>query len=353
MATNDGTRNIENPCINCDSVNNWRAEDVFEKYLAEDIKIKDLLQSAKSDVKVKCTTLAGKARLRDIKRTEYALAEDIYKLYRDFEHCITVFAIEEAAQIKQTSLNIKAGKEEVVKAMNNASDAIKSLKGKAKMAYEAACKLDACMKDSCNAEQLSILKKLNGKNSDSDCDEKKGNDGKNGKNNDTVNVENGGVIEEIGQIILCIKDGHTTANHIFEQSIQLASVLARINVDDIATRTQSLQSDIEGFQKNVVDNRGATQEAMTASATQYNQGLTEFSASYGAVAKAKEIEEGLLRVKKDICYLKKDPNCHKCNGRTEIEPLAIDSLNDDICAEVRDGNSSSEQPQSSEIPGNE
>jgi len=247
----------------------WQTEACFKKYANQSLALHK--QGAESALQISCISMKGRRRLRDFRYLSYWLAHETHKEYTGLDFCMAAFLGKEAELIKAKRDRANTAKAGVSTAMNAAADAIKAAKTMAWAAREAACKLEACIEDSCNADQLSALSAL-------DLEPK-------GSEDLDLSVKE--LFKAlVAEIVETAKLAYEDADEAFEQHVKTAGILALLNFDNINERVDELCVDMTGLKDDVSNNIGNVSAQLEAFAEDYHTALAEWTGAGSALSTA-------------------------------------------------------------------
>lgn len=285
----------------------WQTDDCFSLY--NNNELRGPLQSAENGRKVSCINVHARAKARDLKYFELNLAGVAHREYTGLQHCVASILVKEAEQMKSHSADIIKAKGAITVAMNAAADMIKAAKEKAWQAREAACKLEACIEDSCNAEQLSALSAL-------PAEEEGGLSGR-----DLFKAKTAAIIE-------ATKNAHNSADDVFEQSIKIAGMLALINADSVSSRVELLHTSVTALQSDIKGGIEAATKHVNEATGRYQESLVSYVESGTLLNRANTALNGLNRTRTEVNILRDSPTPGDCADADYMQELR------DLCMEI-------------------
>lgn len=293
------------------SSGDWQTEACFGKYA--DQSLKPMEEGAKSVLQVSCISMEARSRMRDFRYLSYWLARETHIEYTGLDFCMAAFLAKEAELIKAKRDRANAGNASVSAAMNAAADAIKAAKTKAWAAREAACKLEACIEDSCNADQLSALNALQAEEGeDPDLS---------GKELFKAKVE---------EIVKAAKLAYEDADEAFEQHVKTAGILALLNFDNINERVDELCADLTELKGNVGSNLDHANSQLDTFVKDYHTALAEWTEAGSSLSVAYGNLASLENILEQTEELGSEPSSENCGDEDYSERLK------EICDEIDD-----------------
>jgi len=278
----------------------WQTDHCFALYNSDELK--GPLKSAENSLKVSCINVNARAKTRSLKYFEFNLAGEAHREYTGLQHCVASILVKEAEQMKSHSADISKAKEGITAAMNAAADKIKAAKEKAWQTREVACKLEACIEDSCNAEQLSALSTL-------PAEEEGGLSGK-----DLFKAKTSAIIE-------ATKNAHNSADDVFEQSIKIAGMLALINAESVSSRVDLLHTSVSALQSDIKGNIEAATKHVTEATGRYQDSLASYVEAGTLLNRANIAFNALRRTQTQVNFLKRSPTPDDCTDADYMQEL--------------------------------
>lgn len=245
-------------------------KDYHEKVLKKEI------EGAESTKKVKETVFAQKYTVKNFRTCTLLRAQAACDEYTNIKNCITTILGQSAVEIQANiDAYITYGKDTET-ALTAAFKAIKGAKSKLAAVNDAACRLENCIKDSCNSEQLRILK-----------------DGFDelivkGKTEKTF-------IEHINEIQSKVDMANDTGLGAFEIGVKVAGIQKFTNIKSLKGFGNNLQEGIDllvgDVAENVTYSKGKKEKAQEELTTALQELTTAKFKKFNATLKLKSLKE--------------------------------------------------------------
>jgi hypothetical protein len=185
--------------------------------------------AAKSAAKVKTTAYWQKKVNLNYKTCFLNRADAAVDEYGRIANRITTWLGQSSVELQANIASYIAAGVEMDKTLMTAVQAVKDTKSRLKTVKEVACKLENCMLDSCNSEQLKILSK-------------------GFKAADSV------FSEEIAEIMAEVDSANQNGYKVFESGVKVVGIARFINLPSLKEQGDSLKTLIDKLTANVADN---------------------------------------------------------------------------------------------------
>lgn len=228
----------------------------FEEYRTKTLAPEITAETSKREVKLK--NAEQKKVNRQYKTCSLLQAESACNEYAKISNCITTWLGQSTIEIQGIiATQITAGAE-IDAALLAAVQSIKTAKSKIKAVKDAACKLDNCVQDSCNSEQLKALIK-------------------GFKTSFTGEVE--AIVDKAGM-------ANENGNHVFETGVNVVGIAKFICMPSLKGYGDALKTEVDKLTANVADNikfnageKEKAQKDLTTAIQEYSTASYQFFAT--------------------------------------------------------------------------
>lgn len=284
------------------------------------IPVCDGLYEAKAELSKQEKKFDGENTVYNDRKCLFKYTEENYRRYRNLDMAVGTELSKTNEAVKDNVTRYKDWNKKLADTLKNIAKGVKDAKGKFSDLKKAACDLDSCIKDSCNAAQR---KALTGKVS-GEC-----------KDEDPIDAcKDAGTI--LGDLVCMPKALNSDIDSVFKAAHDVVGIQVFTNIDTLEPMQKSLDEKAKSFRthisgivktretdiKSLQEDLVKSVEEITKAAMNRNNARANFEAYYDAA--------NYLCCPK--CHCLKQPDDNNCEPRLKDSEKCIC----DICGEVKE-----------------